>query len=173
MTRFTLLLAFGLLLLIGSQGSAQQGPAPGIPELEVLSSYVGRWKAKVESEGPFTRGQFAAGWILDGTFVQQAGILASADGSSSFKVTTMMTYDQNAKVYRMWVFSSNGSVSTATGTWDAEHKTMTSVQRRGPTTVKTIADFSDEGTEKWMIITTNEAGEVVSTLKGVSTRQEE
>ena len=152
---------------------AEEGPAKEVPELEALSHYVGQWDVVVTSPNmPNLKGQAAAEWILNGRFVEQTGTLESADGSTVLKLKTLMTYDPKAKSYRMWSFFSNGTVIDATGTWDAEKKTMTSIHREDGTTTTTTADFSKEKTEQWKIVTTNAQNRVVSELSGTNTRRQ-
>jgi hypothetical protein len=152
---------------------AQEGPAKEVPELEALSHYVGEWDVVVTSPNmPNLQGEATAEWILDGRFVEQTGVLKSADGSTVLKLKTLMTYDQKTKTYRMWSFISNGTVTEAEGTWDAEKKTMTSVQRSDGAKTTTTADFSKEGTEQWRIVTTNAQNTAVSELSGTNTSRQ-
>ena len=49
---------------------------------------------------------------------------------------------------------------------------MTNVDRSGPdgNIVTTTADFSEKGVEKWKIVTSNGAGQVVNSVEGKNTR---
>lgn len=152
---------------------AEDGPAKAVPELEVLSHYVGEWDIDVTSANmPDLKGQATAKWILDGRFVEQTGVLKSSDDSTVLKIKTLMTYDPDAKSYRMWSFYSNGNAIEAMGTWDAEKKTMTSIHRDEGMTTTITADFSKAGVEQWKIVTKNAQGNVVSELTGTNTRRE-
>ncbi len=166
-----------LVLVAASQTvhvRAADGPAKDIPELQVLSSYVGTWDVAITSkDSPFTKGESSTTWVLDGRFVQQTGVLKSADGSNAIKVTTLMTYDTERKMYRMWSFLSSGSTSEAAGKWDEKTRTMTSTSRQDGTTTTTTAKFSDNGIEEWLFITTNQNNEVVGRFGGTNTRRKQ
>jgi len=151
---------------------AADGPAKDVPELQVLSSYIGTWDVTITSkDSPFTKGESSATWVLDGRFVQQTGELKSADGSNVTKVTTLMTYDPEKKVYRGWSFLSNGSTSEWSGKWDEKTHTMTSTSQQNGTTTTTTAKFRDNGIEEWLSITTNQNNEVVGRFGGTNTRR--
>lgn len=151
---------------------ADEGPAIEVPELQVLSNYIGTWDVAITSQdSPFAKGESTATWILDGRFLQQIGVLKSGNGATSLKVTTLMTYDPNLKTYRMWSFLSNGSTSEGSAKWDAKNRTMTSVSSQDGTTTTTTAKFTEVGTEEWMFITTNKNNEVIGKFAGTNTRR--
>lgn len=170
-------LVFLLIAVIACQNAdvwAADGPAKDVPELQVLSNYLGTWDIAITSkESPFANGESSATWVLDGRFVQQTGEMKSADGSNVIKVTTLMTYDPERKMYRMWTFLSNGSTSEAYGKWDEKTRTMTSTSRQDGTTTTTTAKFSDNGIEEWLFITTNQNNEVVGRFGGTNTRRKQ
>lgn len=174
MTRFFIALGVILTAFQTAAVCAEDGPTNDVPELQVLSHYVGAWDVVVTSEAaPFSKGEAAAKWVLDGRFVQQSGRIASADGANTLRITTVMTYDQNEKTYRMWSFLSNGTTTQSTGKWDAKSRTMTSVQRNGDKTTTTTARFTDDGSEEWSIVTRNQNKEVVNEFAGKNTRQKQ
>ncbi len=151
--------------------AAQDGPTPDIPELKVLSNYIGTWDVVITSpDAPFAKGRSTAEWILNGRFVQQTGRLISKDRSRVLEVTTLMTYDQQKKQYRMWQFRSDGTSGEATGKWDPTTRTMTSVSRNDQHTTTTTASVAEAGIEKWSIVTTNRDNEVVFEITGTNTR---
>ena len=174
MTRYLTVLLFAFTACQTAVVRADNGPANGVPALAALSNYVGTWDVAITSkDSPFTRGQSTAQWILDGRFVQQSGHVASADGGTILKITTLMTYDQKEKTYRMWSFISNGTTSESTGKWDEKTRTMTSIRRGGATTTTTTAKFAENGTEEWSIVTTNQNNEVIEEFAGTNTRREQ
>ena len=156
--------------------AADDHPSDKVPELRALGSYVGSWDVEITTKGlPFTKGQSATKWTLDGRFVQQTGELQAKDGSTVIYVTTMMTYDPAKKVYRSWTFLSDGSTNESEGTWNAKDRVMTSVSRKdengGFST--TTADFSEAGIERWKIVYTDRTGKVASETSGKNTRKKE
>lgn len=153
---------------------AEDGPAKDIPELRVLSNYVGTWDVAITSkDSPFTKGESTTTWVLNGRFVQQTGVLKSADGSNAIKVTTLMTYDSQQKSYRAWSFLSDGSTSEGAGKWDEKTRTMTTTSRQNGTTTTTTATFSDNGTEEWLFVTTNQNNEVIARFGGTNSRRKQ
>lgn len=174
MIRRLVLLLIAVIACQIADVSAADGPAKDVLELQVLSNYVGTWDVAITSkDSPFTKGESSATWVLDGRFVQQTGELKSADGSNAIKVTTLMTYDPERKIYRMWSFLSNGSTSEGSGKWDEKTRTMTSTSRQDGTTTTTTAKFSDNGIEEWLFITTNQDNEVVGRFGGTNTRRKQ
>jgi hypothetical protein len=173
MTRHFSVLLFAFVACQTPAVFAGDGPAKDVPELQALSNYIGDWDVEITSkDSPFTKGEATAEWILGGRFVQQTGFLSSADGKTVLKITTLMTYDQKAKAYRMWHFLSDGATSEALGKWDAKKRTMTSVRSDGTTTT-TTASFTKNGIERWTIVTTNQNNEVVGKIGGTNTRSKE
>lgn len=151
---------------------AGDGWAKNVPELQALSNYIGTWDVSITSkDSPFTKGESTAAWILDGRFVQQTGILKSADDATTVTVTTLMTYDPKLKTYRMWSFVSNGSTSEASGKWDAKNRTMTSTSSEDCTTTTTTAKFTESGLEEWEFVTRNKSNEVIGRFGGKNTRR--
>lgn len=172
MTRYRAVLLIALAACQTSTGSADDGPSQGVPELQALSNYVGTWDVDFTSaNSPFTKGECTAKWILDGRFVQQTAHLVSADGNTSLKITTLMTYDQKERAYRMWSFISNGTTSESSGQWDPKNRTMTSINRDGDTTTTSTAKFPKDGIEEWTIVTTVESNQVVGEISGKNTRR--
>lgn len=152
---------------------ADDGPANNVPELQALSSYIGKWDVVIAAEGSPTKvkGERTAEWILDGRFVQQSGFLTNADGKPYMKITTLMTYDQKEKAYRRWEFNSLGSASESVGTWDATKQTMTWVRSKGGTNTTVTANFAEKGREQWTIVTINEKTGSLTTFGGTNTRR--
>lgn len=161
---------------------AQPGPAQEVPELQVLSHWIGTWDidmtVKVGADAAKvsrTKGKATAKWILDGRFVQQTGTLEAGDGMGmpAMKVTTLMTYDQAKKAYRSWMFYSTGTVSESEGSWAAKTRTMTTTSRDADnnwnTTIK--ATFPDPATEVWQILVKDGAGKVIVEVNGKNTRR--
>lgn len=174
MTRHVAALVLAFTTCATTTVIAEDGPASGVPELEVLSNYSGTWDVAISTkDSPFTKGEATATWILDGRFLQQTGSVTSADGATILKITTLMTYDQEANAYRMWSFLSNGASAESSGTWDATTRTMTSVRRENDSTTTTTAKFTNDGHEEWKIVTTSQKnGEVLSELSGTNTRRD-
>ena len=151
---------------------ADLGPAEGLPELQALSHYLGTWDVVVTTgDSPFKRGTSTARWILGGKFLQQTGSIASADGKQTLETTTLMTYDQEEKRYRMWTFLSDGVPSEWSGNWDEQTRTMTTVRRGGGTVTTTTANFPGGGVEEWTMVVKNGDGGVVAELSGRNTRR--
>lgn len=172
MIRCVFLLLTVIIMCQNADVLAADGPAKDTPELLVLSNYVGTWDVAITSKDfPFPNGESSTSWVLDGRFVQQTGVLKSDDGSKSIKVTTLMTYDSEKKMYRMWSFQSNGSTSEGTGKWNEKTRTMTSTSRQDGTSTTITAKFSDNGIEEWLIVTTNQNNEVVGRTAGTNTRR--
>ncbi len=174
MTRHSVALLVTFLNFQAATVLADDGPAKDVPELQALSNYLGTWDVAITSQdSPFAKGESTSKWILDGKFVQQTGSVTSADGATVLKITTLMTYDQRKKAYRMWSFLSNGTATESSGKWDEKDQTMTSVRRGDGTTTTTTAKFAEGRIENWTIVTTNQNNEVVGTFSGTNTRRKQ
>ena len=174
LTRHRSLQILAVLILAAPAYAAEPGPATDVPELKVLSHYVGQWDVKINSkETPFESGEVSAVWILDGRFVQQTINLNVINSSTPLKISTMMTYDPDVRKYRFWRFVSNGNVTEASGTWDAKTKTMTLVGKDTDLTATTTASFAKEGVEEWKIVVKDSSGNDVATVTGTNTRKKE
>ena len=173
MSRTTLLLWLLFMNFQTNTTLAANSPAASVPELKALSHYIGKWDVVISTEdAPIkAKGERTAEWILDGRFVQQTGFLAKPDGKPYMKITTLMTYDQKEKAYRMWTFNSTGESSESSGMWDATLRTMTwSRSRDGKSTTMT-ANFGENGSEQWTIVTINESTGDRSEFGGTNTRR--
>ena len=172
MYRVIIVFQIAFAAFLTSTSFADEGPAKDIPELQALSNYVGIWDVTITSKNsPFAKGEATTKWILDGRFVQQSGVLTSSDGATVIKVTTLMTYDQEQKAYRVWSFLSNGATTESSGKWDAKNRTMTSVGRGNGTTTTTTAKFAENGSEEWSIDTKNQNNEEVARISGTNIRR--
>jgi hypothetical protein len=157
------------------------GPAPDVPELKALSHWAGQWSTKMTVKpnrdlpnGAGGTGTAVGEWVHAGRFLRQTWSLDSTTGLPKMSGSTMMTYDPQRKAYRSWSFFSTGAVSEATGTWDANTRTMTWTARDGDLTTVTTAAFTADGrNETWSIVTKDRAGNVVGDTSGTNTRKKE
>lgn len=173
-TRLAAFVSVALFSCVFSVSAAEQVPAADVPELKVLSHYVGKWETKITSQDtPFVSAEVTAEWVLDGRFVEQTASITVINSPEPLKFKTLMTYDPDRKEYRFWRFVSNGNVTDSAGTWDAEKKTMTSVGRDGDVTATTTANFSKADVEEWKIVVRDSSGNDVTTIAGTNTRRKE
>lgn len=151
---------------------AADGPAEEIPQLKVLSQYVGTWEATVSSpNSPLTQATHTAEWILDGHFLQQDVTLKTDDGQTAIRSRNLYTYDKTLGKYRTWSFLSDGNVRSATGTWDESTRTLTFVNRENGMVSRTTAHFVEEGVEHWNWTIKRSSGETLFEMSGESRRQ--
>jgi hypothetical protein len=157
-------LVFAALYCVPQIHAAQvpQGPAKEVPELQILSCYAGTWKATSK-------------WILDGRFLEQTGILQASAGGNPIKITTLMTYDADKKIFRTWTFVSDGQATESEGKWDPATQTMTSVDLPGVKhqVVTTTVNFSEAGIQKWKMVIADQSGKILSQMVGKNVRQRE
>ncbi len=156
------------LLGISSVQAEDAEPAKDVPELQVLQHYAGTWDVVMDNAAG--KNESTAKWILGGRFLEQSGVMHSSDGPDIW-VTTLFTFDTEAKKYRSWTFVSNGSTNQAEMTWGANAKTMTSVTQPDANGVraKVTADFSTAGKERWKFLYTDRDSQQVGEMAGVNT----
>ena len=170
----SLLIAF---VFAASTIVADEGPSTEVPELQVLTNYIGEWDVEVTSKDALSTvgqyvGQSSASWTLDGRFLRRTSSLAHANDSKPLKATSLMTYDEKKKSYRMWRFLSTGHVSEGIGTWDAKTRTMTLVFDEEGAAATFTSQFSENGIEQWSIVLTDEKENVISRITGKDTRRD-
>jgi hypothetical protein len=149
---------------------AAQAPDPLPAEaLKVLKLFVGTCDTTIDGN-PGLKGAATGVLVLGDRFVRDDFVLKDGDGSVVLQVSSMITYDTNAKRYRMWMFSSTGEVTPSEGTWDEATRTLTMNSRdaKGHAT-KWTSSFSAEGVETWSLVTKDQDGNVVLEVKGKST----
>jgi hypothetical protein len=116
------------MLLTSTTAQSADPPSAGldlhIPQLKALDHYAGVWDIKmaIKSNDPAAqtqqfKGVSRAKWILNGRFLQQTGTLEAKGNSPQLILTTLWTYDTQAKTYRSWTFTSAGSSSESTAVW--------------------------------------------------------
>ena len=152
--------------------AVEGGPSGKLPELKALDHYAGSWDTEITSKSPpFTKGTVTAKWILDGRFIQQTA--EAKEGPTVFKYMSLMTYDPTKKVYRSWIFLSDGNAFETEGSWNAKDQVMISVRHKDENGISstTTADFSEVGVEKWKIVSTDGNGKVIGEMSGKNTRQ--
>ncbi len=85
-------------------------------------------------------------------------------GESELQV---MTYDANHRVFRQWVFSSDGYHHEAVGAWDPATTTLRWKGTSGDGTFVIDDRFVAPDRLEWVLTRTNGAGEVTQTINGV------
>ena len=147
-----------------------QAPEPLPAEAQkVLKLFVGKCDTTIDGDANI-KGAATGVFVLGERFVRDDFVLKDGDGNVLLQVSSMITYDTDAKLYRMWMFSSTGEVTPSEGTWDEATRTLTTNSRdaKGQTT-KWTSTFSAEGVETWGFVTKDKDGNVVLEVKGKST----
>jgi hypothetical protein len=152
---------------------ADDRPAAGVPELEPLAHYVGEWDVRITGgNNGVTEGETTGQWILGGRFVEQQGVLTSADGSRRIEVKTIYTFDQQSQTYRSWTFLASGYTVERTGMWDADAQIFTFAGSNNDVESRQVSDFSKPGEVTWSITSTAADGTETLVNAGVSTAKE-
>ena len=162
----TIAIALTSLWAIG----AAQAPEPLPAEAQkVLNLFVGKCDTTVDGEAGL-KGAATGVLVLGDRFVRDDFVLKDGEGNVVLQVSSMITYDTEAKLYRMWMFSSMGEITPSEGKWDEATRTFTTNSRdaKGQTT-KWTSTFSAEGVETWGFVTKDKDGNVVAEVKGKST----
>lgn len=82
----------------------------------------------------------------------------------------VMTYDAEAKLYRQWVFSSDGYSHAAQGTWDHDTSTLRWTGTADGTTFTIDDRFVEPGRLEWTLQRFNDDGQAVQGIRGTLTR---
>lgn len=99
------------------------------PERRVLDRWTGKWIADVNMNpaawtprGMKMTETKSCEWMVKNSFLQETGRKVSGGNGEHQAV---MGFDMRRRVYRIWLFDSNGIATTADGTWDSKSQTMT------------------------------------------------
>lgn len=153
------LLAFAAVGLPGFASAAEpSGANPGVPELTVLSRFVGTWVAQLRNTDEEIRSKRE--WVLDGRFVKHEFDLSSGGVSG----VIYRGYNQKSRKYTMTFLDSSGNASHLTGHWDEERKMLTfEASDRSMLVQKYESYFPDDKIEQWTISFNDNSGEISGT----------
>lgn len=165
---FALGLAFAPLQSIATAGD----PLP--PEMKVLERLVGTWKSEntvktsPASATPATSTNVAkTSLMLGGHFIENRNY----DKDGTLGNINIFSYDAKAKVYRQWLFMSDGNTLESTGVWDSETNTLTFTKEQGGNKGVLSMRFAGNDTVHTKIVWTDPAGKVTFDLECKATRQ--
>lgn len=143
------------------------------PEV-VLARFIGDWKteAVIRHHGPPVREIRASGRAtcratLEGRYVEFRTSSVDPPGVAELQI---MTYDADARLYRQWVFDSDGYRHEAVGRWNPATSTLRWEGRVGD--VKLVVDdrWVSRDRLEWTLTRTAAGGRLVQTIEGVVSR---
>ena len=169
------LLSVVAVLSIASFARSADAPGGGA-EQKVLDRELGTWKNTYKVLKTEWTPQERAGTervvvtrAVGGRFVQAAS--EDGDGSSSMR---LLTYDEHARGYRGWWFSSAGQTAEHRGTWDGESKTLTWTSVGDAARVTTVQTrFVDDDHTVWDVTVKDAAGRTLFRMEGTGVRAKE
>lgn len=154
-----------------ARAEAAEPPGGRLPPeaAAVLQRFVGNFRTHViirrqgsvlESHG-FAEGR----WTMEGRFVEFRS-RTDPPGESDLQV---MTWDEEARVFRQWLFDSSGYRHEASGQWIPATTTL-HWEGSGDGTTFVIPDrFMPDGRLEWSLTRRNGAGQVVQEIEGTVT----
>lgn len=164
--------AYSIVFFVGtvagctsSPGADQKnkGGEESSPE-EVLALWVGTWKGKDVIKPTKSNPKeltwevsLECKWMLGRQFVEEFGEVPA----NNHKHRYIVGYDATKKVYRDWLFMSDGTTMQSTGSWDAQTKTMTWKADIGDgSTVVGKTHFIDADAYEWTALGRDKSGKV-------------
>ena len=170
--QFCLLPALTLGLLSGVNVFARADELPAEAR-DVLDRFVGKWDTEttMRRRGPpaeekHTVGRGLCTVTLEGRYYEFR-TSSVPPGESELQV---MTYDAEAKVFKQWVFASDGYTHSADGTWDPATNTLRWSGKAGANTFVIDDRFAAPDRLEWTLTRTDAAGQAVQTITGVLRR---
>ena len=146
--------------------------APAYADEGGLEGFVGRWTVHLKALQP-QRSEITYTetyeWVLDGQFLRgHTG--RKPDGTQDVYYAT---YDENAKGYPFWIFSSSGAYTyLAPGTWNARTRTMEWTNPSGlDISYRSVCNFPDRDTRRCTLIVKDWKGAVLSELEWSASRR--
>lgn len=140
---------------------------------EVLDLFVGNWEATVKTTRPeeaVVTYRETYEWVLGRKFL----LGKTRDKSDGFEDVIYATYDEQAKGYPFWIFSSSGShLTLPAGKWNAKKRTL---EFRNPPgfgldiTYRTQVVFADNE-RRWTVIIKDLMGKVLLEQEGNAVRR--
>ena len=144
--------------------------------MAVLERFRGSWQTKTQIQhvGPPSRefntlGKAVCQATLAGKFFEFRSE-SVPPGESDLQV---MTYDKAAKLFRQWVYSSDGYTHTADGTWNAKTSTLRWTGKSADATFVIDDHWVSADRLEWSLRRTNARGEVIQTISGTVLRDKD
>jgi len=163
-------LVIGLLFGVSISARAEELPAEA---RDVLDRFVGKWDTEttIRRPGPpaeekHTVGRGLCTVTLEGRYYEFR-TSTIPPGDSELQV---MTYDAEAKVFKQWVFASDGYTHAADGTWDPATNTLRWSGKSGANAFVIDDRFAAPDRLEWTLTRTDAAGQAVQTITGVLRR---
>ncbi len=149
---------------------AKESPADG---KQVLARFLGNWETHTKIyhlAGPVreieTRGKATCEATLGGRFFEFR-TQTVPPGEADLQI---MTYDAESRLFRQWVFSSDGYRHEATGTWDPATSTLRWTGKSGETTFVIDDHWVSPDQLDWTLERKNAGGKVTQTIRGTVSR---
>jgi hypothetical protein len=147
-----------------------QAPDPLPAEaVKVLKLFTGKSDVAIDGNADL-KGTVRGVLTLGDRFVRDEFELKDGDGNVILQVTSLITYDTTAKLYRMWSFYSNGDVHASEGTWNEATRTLTTTSRDAvkQRTSTWFSTFAADGAETWGLTARDKDGNIVEEVAGKS-----
>ncbi len=173
MQLWLVILVAGSALVLGDDQEQSTPTMPAeIPELKILSRWLGSWDVNATRHQPDPatvtyRETFT--WVLNGRFLRGETSLKS-DGNKSM---SMATYDQRIGAYRFWTFDSTSFASELPpAEWEQSTRTMKwSSGFFNPLRFQSRVRFIDDDTMHWQVLLKDWKGTVIFDMDGTSIRR--
>jgi hypothetical protein len=153
--------------------AAAEAPDSSADPAALLTRFAGDWKTHthITHAGPpprefDTRGTANCHQTLGGRYFEFRSE-SIPPGESDLQI---MTYDEDAKLFRQWVFSSDGYTHTATGTWDAATSTLRWTGKTADSTFLILDRWTSPDRLDWTLERKNAAGKTLQTIEGTLER---
>lgn len=167
-----LMLILMLVAILATANSAETPNESG----SVLARFVGTWTTEtlIRHAGPpvreiTTHGQATCRPSLGGHYFE----FRSATIPTGQAELQIMAYDDEAGVYRQWVFSSDGYTHEAVGRWDPTTTTLRWEGKSGESSFAIDDHWASPDRLEWTLRRTNSVGKVLQTIEGTVTRMQE
>jgi hypothetical protein len=162
-----------VVLAVALAGPSTLESRDGPPEA-VLERFVGVWKteALIRNAGPppreiRTSGRGTCRRTLEGRYFEFRTSSIDPPGVGELQ---MMTYDAEARVYRQWVFDSDGYRHEAVGRWSPATSTLRWEGRVGGVGFVIDDRWVSPDRLEWTLTRTAADGGLVQTIEGVVSR---
>jgi hypothetical protein len=170
--RHTAALAMSCVFIL-AQAAATALAAPTDPSA-VLARFVGEWKTHTHIRRAGTpprefdtRGKAVCKPTLEGRYFEFRSE-SIPPGDADLQI---MTFDEEKKVFRQWVFSSDGYQHEAAGTWDAATSTLRWTGKTADSTFIILDRWRSPDRLEWTLERTGTDGKQLQTIEGTLVRE--
>ena len=165
-----------LILILGALPARLRSEETPSEAAKVLERFVGTWTTETHIHHAVppvreitTHGKATCQPTLEDRYFEFRSVTIPPDQAE----LQIMTYDDEAGVYRQWVFSSDGYSHEASGQWDPATSTLRWEGKSGKSSFVIDDHWASQDRLEWTLRRTDSGGKILQTIDGTVMRTQE